>query len=87
MAQTGHYPALHLGDPSIDFVALAGSQGVEGEKATTAGELTRALERGVAATRAGSPYLIDCVIGKFGGGADSDWYQEFSVAKKRTRQV
>lgn len=87
MAKEDHYLGLHLGDPDIDFVALAGSQGVEGERTTTASEFAAALERGIAATRAGSPYLIDAVVSQFGGGADSDWHQEFSVAKTRTRKV
>jgi len=87
MAKSGHYPGLHLGDPDIDFVGLAKSQGVNGEKVMTASELDRALERGVAATRAGNPYLIDVLIGQFGGGADSNWHQKFSVAGKRTRKV
>ena len=66
MAKSGHYLGLHLGDPDIDFVGLAKSQGVEGERTTTTAELVGALERGVAATRAGSPYLIDAVVSQFG---------------------
>jgi benzoylformate decarboxylase len=87
MAELERYPGLHLGDPDIDFVGLAKSQGVDGERATTASEIATALERGVAATRAGSPYVIDAVISQFGGGADSDWYQEFNLAETRTRAV
>ena len=87
MADTGHYAGMHLGNPDIDFVGLAKSQGVEGVKVTTASELADALTRGTAATRAGSPYLIDVAISQIGGGAGSDWYQTFSVAKTRTRLV
>ncbi len=87
MAKSGHYPGLHLGDPYIDYVGLAKSQGVDGEKATTASELAVALERGVAATRAGSPYLIDVTIAQIGGGAGSEWHQKFSLADRRTRRV
>src|SRR5712692_8687886 len=32
MAATGHYSGMYLGDPDIDFVKLAESQGVSGEK-------------------------------------------------------
>ena len=87
MAKTGHYPGMHLGDPDIDFTQLAASQGVEGEKATTAGELAAALKRGIAATRAGNPYLIDMEVDQVGPGAGSDWHQKFSLAETRTRQV
>lgn len=87
MAKADHYAGLHLGNPYIDYVGLAKSQGVEGEKATTAAEFGEAIKRGIAATRAGGPYLIDATIRQIGGGAGSDWYQKFSLAKKRTREV
>ena len=87
MAQTGHYPGMHLGDPDINFTKLAESQGVEGEKATTASELAAALQRGIAATRAGDPYLIDMEVDQVGPGAGSDWHQKFSLAEKRVRDV
>ena len=87
MAETGHYAGMHLGNPDIDFVGLAKSQGVDGERVEVAADLAKALERATAATRAGSPYLIDAVIDQVGGGAGSSWYQTFSVAKTRTRRV
>jgi len=80
MAQTGNYHGLYLGDPDIDFVKLAESQGVRGERVTTASEIAAALKRGTAETRAGKPYLVDVVVGRVGGGAESTWYQKFSVA-------
>ena len=78
---------MHLGNPDIDFVALAASQGVEGEKVTTSSELSPALDRAVAATRAGNPYILDVAIQQVGGGAGSTWYQKFSLADTRTRKV
>jgi hypothetical protein len=36
MKETGHYHGLYIGDPEIDFVKLADSQGVKGEKVTVA---------------------------------------------------
>lgn len=75
MAETGKYPGLYLGDPDIDFVKLAGSQGVGGERVTSASDVAAALRRGTAATRSGSPYLIEFVVARFGGGAESTWYQ------------
>lgn len=80
MAQTGNYHGLYLGDPDIDFVKLAESQGVRGERVTSASEIAAALKRGTAETRAGKPYLVDVVVGRVGGGAESTWYQKFSVA-------
>ncbi len=43
--------------------------------------------RGIAATREGRPFLIDVVVSRTGGGADSTWHQEFNLAKTRTRRV
>jgi len=54
---------------------------------SSASELSQALERGIGATRDGSPYLIDVAIAQIGGGARSDWYQKFSLAETRTRKV
>jgi hypothetical protein len=51
-------------------------QGVKGERVTAAGDLAAALRRGTAATRAGAPYLIEVVVSRTGGGAESTWYQK-----------
>ena len=48
-----------LGDPGLDWVQLAGSMGVPGERATTAGELTAALARALAEP---GPNMIEMVI-------------------------
>jgi benzoylformate decarboxylase len=87
MAQTGHYAGMYLGDPDIDFVKLAESQGVKGEKAASAADLESALKRGVAATRDGKPYLIEAATARYGGGAESTWYESFNLAAKRKRRV
>jgi len=87
MASSGHYVGMHLGDPDIDFVRLAESQGVPGAKVESGAELERAIRRGIDATRAGSPYLIDVVIDRYGGGAESTWYQKFNLAELRKRKV
>jgi thiamine pyrophosphate-dependent acetolactate synthase large subunit-like protein len=80
MAETGHYHGLFLGDPDIDFVKLAESQGVRGERVTTASEIAAALKRGTNETHAGNPYLLEVVVGRVGGGAESTWHQKFSAA-------
>ncbi len=87
MEKSGHYAGMYLGDPNIDFVGLARSQGVEGAKAMTASEFSAAIKRGIEATRSGNPFVIDVDISRIGGGADSTWYQAFNLAEKRTRNV
>jgi acetolactate synthase-1/2/3 large subunit len=83
MAATGQFPGLYLGDPDIDFVKLAESQGVKGQRVTSASDIAAALKKGTAETRNGNPYLIEFVISRIGGGAESTWYQK--VRPKTTR--
>lgn len=83
MHKTGHYAGMYLGDPDIDFVKLAESQGVKGERVSTGTDLEPALKRGIAATRDGKPYLVEVVISRYGGGAESTWYEKFNLAEKR----
>jgi thiamine pyrophosphate-dependent acetolactate synthase large subunit-like protein len=78
---------MHLGDPDIDFVKLAESQGVPGEKVGRAQEIEGALRRGIDATRTGTPFLVEVEIDRYGGGAESAWYQKFSLAELRKRKV
>jgi benzoylformate decarboxylase len=87
MAETGKYCGMYLGDPDIDFARLAESQGVAGEKVERADQLEAALKRGIASTREGKPYLIDAVIARYGGGAESTWHEKFNLAEKRKRRV
>jgi benzoylformate decarboxylase len=84
MAATGRYPGLYLGDPDIDFVKLAESQGVSGERVVSASDISTALRRGTAETRKGVPYLIEFVVSRFGGGAESTWYQKVKPAAAET---
>jgi thiamine pyrophosphate-dependent acetolactate synthase large subunit-like protein len=87
MAASGHYAGMYLGDPNIDFAMLAESQGVKGEKVEDAGALEAALQRGIAATRDGKPYLVEVAIARLGGGAESAWHEQFNLAAKRKRRV
>jgi benzoylformate decarboxylase len=52
-------PGLDIEGPPVDFVTLARSLGVTGERVATLTELRSALDRAVAA---GRPYLIDAVL-------------------------
>jgi thiamine pyrophosphate-dependent acetolactate synthase large subunit-like protein len=87
MAKTGHYHGMYLGDPEIDFVKLAESQGVPGERVTSVRDIAGALQRGVRATRDGRPYLVDIIVSRVGPGAESTWHQKFSLAAQRARMV
>ena len=87
MASSGHYPGTYLGDPNIDFVRLAESQGVQGERVMAGSELEPALQRGIAATREGKPYLVEIVVARYGSGADSTWHETFNLAERRKRKV
>jgi thiamine pyrophosphate-dependent acetolactate synthase large subunit-like protein len=87
MASSGHYPATYLGDPDIDFVRLAESQGVKAERVTAGSELEPAFQRGIAATRDGKPYLVEVVVARYGGGADSNWHDTFNLSQRRKRKV
>lgn len=79
MEKQNKYPEVYLGDPDIDFVMLAKSQGIEGMRVEEPHELEAALRRGADATAAGEPYLLDVRVSTVGAGADSTWYQEFKL--------
>ncbi len=87
MAESNQYTGMYLGDPDISFAELARSQGVAGEKVNESSELEAALKRGVDATRDGRPYVVDVETSRYGGGADSEWHQKFSLADRRTKDV
>jgi benzoylformate decarboxylase len=87
MLGTGQYHGMYLGDPEIDFVKLAASQGVRGEKVTAAGDIKAAIQRGIQATRDGNPYLVEVIVSRLGPGASSTWHQKFSLAAERKKRV
>ena len=82
MVERNQYTGMYLGDPDIDFVKLASSQGVAGERVEHGSQLDEAFVHGRAALREGRPYLIDVEVARVGGGADSTWYQKFSAADR-----
>jgi thiamine pyrophosphate-dependent acetolactate synthase large subunit-like protein len=80
MVREGRYPGIYLGSPATDYVGLARSQGVDGERVATLKELEPALRRGVdRTTRENRPYLIDVIVAREGVGADSTWYQDWQL--------
>ncbi len=84
-AATGKYVGCSLGAPAIDNVALAKGYGVEGERVEDPGNLPEALARCLRAVGDGRPYLLDVKVERLFGGADSNWYDFFSVAKGKPR--
>jgi thiamine pyrophosphate-dependent acetolactate synthase large subunit-like protein len=78
---------MYLGNPDIDFVKLAESQGVSGERVERGGNLREAIRRGTAAARDGKPYLVEVLIARYGGGAESTWHESFNLASRRKRPV
>lgn len=86
MLQTGKYIGVDLGHPDIAYVKMAETYGLEGERVEKARELTAALQRCQRAMREGRPYLVDVKIGTWAAGADSNWYDFFSVARNEARK-
>jgi benzoylformate decarboxylase len=84
-AATGKYIGCSLGAPAIDNVALANGYGVEGERVEDPGKLPEALARCLRAVSDGRAYLLDVKVERLFGGADSNWYDFFSVAKETPR--
>jgi len=66
-ARAGRYVGMDLGDPGIDFVALAGSMGITGRIVEDAEELEQAVDE---ALGSGKPQLLRVPISghKTGGG-------------------
>lgn len=81
MAKQEKYPEVYLGDPDIDFVMLAKSQGVDGARVGEPQALEAALRRGVDAITSGEPYVLDVRVATMGAGADSTWHQRFKLRK------
>lgn len=86
MLQTGKYIGVDLGHPDIAYVKMAETYGLEGERVDKPGELAAALQRCQRAMREGRAYLVDVKIGTWAAGADSSWYDFFSVARNEARK-
>jgi benzoylformate decarboxylase len=79
MAKQNKYPEVFLGDPEIDFVMLAKSQGIDGMQVREPQALEAALRRGAEVIAGGEPYLLDVRLTGVGAGADSTWHQRFKL--------
>lgn len=87
MKASNRFTGIMLDNPLVDFVGLTRAQGCDGIRVERAADLRPALKRGIQATRAGTPFLIDVNVARTGDGADSTWFQKFSVAQSRTKQA
>lgn len=83
MTTSGKYVGMYLGDPDINFVKLAESQGVKAELAQSGTELEAAMIRGAKAARDGKPYVIEVATARYGGGAESTWHEGFKLGNKK----
>ena len=79
--------SCYLGDPIVDFVGIARSFDINGERISRPGEIQPAFKRASAATRDGRPYVIEVEIERKGHAADSTWHPDISIADRRTRKI
>lgn len=86
-AATGRYPGCSIDSPTIDHVSICKGYGVEGERVDDPATLAAALERCFTTTASGRPYVVDVRIARRYGGADSTWFDFFSVARGLKRQT
>lgn len=87
MKAANRFTGCMLDNPRIDFVGLAKAEGCGGIRVTRPSDLRPALKRGIEATRSGTPFLIDVEVSRTGAGADSTWFQKFSLAQSRKKKV
>jgi benzoylformate decarboxylase len=85
-AATGRYPGCALDHPEIDHAAICKAYGVEAERVEDPAKLNAALGRCFKTAAAGRPYVVDVKIARRYGGADSTWFDFFSIARGITRQ-
>lgn len=79
---TGRYPGVQISHPDIDYVAMASSYGIRGERIDKPGDLRAALGRARQAIVArGKPYLVDVRIERFFDGSESEWFDSYSVVR------
>jgi benzoylformate decarboxylase len=86
-AATGRYPGCALDHPQIDHAGIAKAYGVEAEQVADPARLGAALERCFKNVAAGRPSVVDVKIARRYGGADSTWFDFFSIARGIPRQT
>jgi thiamine pyrophosphate-dependent acetolactate synthase large subunit-like protein len=78
----------YLGDPDVDFTALASAYNIPGAVVNNSDELSGAISRGLRTLAEGRPFMLDIRTRRLGIGAELSWYPgNFSVADLREREV
>jgi benzoylformate decarboxylase len=86
MFETNKYLGVQLGHPDIKYVSIADAYGIEAERIEDPQALAAAIGRCKRAMADGRPYLLDIIIERRFDGADSEYYDFFSVARNIPRQ-
>jgi thiamine pyrophosphate-dependent acetolactate synthase large subunit-like protein len=86
-AETGRYIGCSLASPDVDHVSICKGYGVEAERVDEPARVGDAVERALRAAADGRPYVLDIRIRRRLGGAESTWYDFFSIARKLPRQT
>jgi benzoylformate decarboxylase len=86
-AATGRYVGCSLTPPDIDHVSIAKGYGVDAEKVADPANVGAALDRALRAAADGRPFVLDVRVRRRLGGAESTWYDFFSVGRNIPRQT
>lgn len=84
-ADTGKYIGCYLGSPKIDNIKIANGYGIEGEFVSEPEKLAKAIDRCLKIVDSGRSYVLDIEIQPRFPGADSVWYDSFSIARGQNR--
>ncbi len=79
--------SCYLGNPDINYVDIAKGFEIAGSKLEKPGDIKKVMQRAIAATREGRPYMIDASIARRGPAAESTWHPDISIARDRSIKV
>jgi benzoylformate decarboxylase len=78
----------YLGNPDVDFTALASAYNIPGAVVNNSDELAGAITRGLRTLAEGRPFMLDVRTRRLGIGAELSWYPgDISVAAMRQIEV
>jgi len=79
-----------LGNPEVDFVGLADSFKIQGQRANNPEEFVESLQAAAKVTADGRPFLIDLRVMQLdtsGKPTEQTWYPDISIAAKRMKKI
>ncbi len=79
--------SCYLGNPDINYVDIAKGFEIAGSKLEKPGDIKKVMQRAIAATREGRPYMIDASIARRGPASESTWHPDISIARDRSIKV